>query len=62
MKRKIADKIEMIIFLIIAIAGVIYISEKDKDLDKQIKKLQETQALQYRIVQIDNEEYLFKTK
>lgn len=62
MKRKIADKIEMIILLIIAIVGVIYISEKDKDLDKQIKKLQETQALQYRIVQIDNEEYLFKTK
>ncbi|TFD94643.1 hypothetical protein E2605_14820 [Dysgonomonas capnocytophagoides] len=62
MKRKIADKVEMIILLIIAIAGVIYISEKDKDLDKQIKKLQETQALQYRIVQIDNEEYLFKTK
>lgn len=62
MKRKIADKIEMIIFLIIAIVGVIYISEKDKDLDKQIKKLQETQALQYRIVEIDNEEYLFKTK
>lgn len=62
MKRKIADKVEMIILLIIAIAGVIYISEKDKDLDKQIKKLQETQALQYRIVQIDNEEYLSKTK
>nr|DAL98529.1 MAG TPA: hypothetical protein [Caudoviricetes sp.] len=62
MKRKIADKIEMIILLIIAIAGVIYISEKDKDLDKQIKKLQETEALQYRIVQIDNEEHLFKTK
>lgn len=62
MKRKIADKVEMIILLIIAIAGVIYISEKDKDLDKQIKKLQETQALQYRIVQIDNEEHLFKTK
>lgn len=62
MKRKIADKVKMIILLIIAIAGVIYVSEKDKDLDKQIKKLQETQALQYRIVQIDNEEYLFKTK
>ena len=62
MKRKIADKVEMIILLIIAIAGVIYVSEKDKDLDKQIKKLQETQALQYRIVEIDNEEYLFKTK
>lgn len=62
MKRKIADKVEMVILLIIAIAGVIYISEKDKDLDKQIKKLQETQALQYRIVEIDNEEYLFKTK
>lgn len=62
MKIKIADKVEMIILLIIAIAGVIYVSEKDKDLDKQIKKLQETQALQYRIVEIDNEEYLFKTK
>lgn len=62
MKRKIADKVEMVILLIIAIAGVIYVSEKDKDLDKQIKKLQETQALQYRIAEIDNEEYLFKTK
>lgn len=62
MKRKKADKLEMLFLILIAIAGIVYVCKKEKDFDKRMEELQKCEPISYRAIEMDGKKILIPIK